>query len=331
MKISKFEFQNFNVDNQLIDFIDDIDNQLFIVKNFSIFDFFTFSFTLLKISSNLKNVRRRVFTFEEFVTWFATQYVKYWFFMNNFWIKNKTSFFIKKRIQTVFWYCKFWKKLVFESKNYDFVNKTIKQIFVCFMKMKMIWQLNVNNVTFSMCLSINDLEHNHTMNYIDRTKINDVIDFVLKQKIEKSYVFVVVNKNIQNVKWKTNRVVLNAIDENVLTLKSMHNVDFNFHRQNKDFRMIEISWNWKKQIKKCIESLENLNMKMISKMLTTIRFDKNVNHAITFVYRNELFSMLFNANYINFEINTFANFVETKSFVFNEFYSQHQFFEIKFF
>ena len=38
------------------------------------------------------------------------------------------------------------------------------------------------------------------MNYIDRTKINDVIDFVLKQKIEKSYVFVVVNKNIQNVK-----------------------------------------------------------------------------------------------------------------------------------
>ena len=70
---------------------------------------------------------------------------------------------------------------------------------------------------------------------------------------------------------------------------------------------------------------------MISKMLTTIRFDKNVNHAITFVYRNELFSMLFNANYINFEINTFANFVETKSFVFNEFYSQYQLFKMKIF
>ena len=68
MKISKFEFQDFNVDNQLINFIDDIDNQLFIVKNFSVFDFFIFSFTLLKISSNLKNVRRRVFTFEKFVT-----------------------------------------------------------------------------------------------------------------------------------------------------------------------------------------------------------------------------------------------------------------------
>ena len=196
MKILKFESQNFNVDSQLIDFIDDIDNQLFIVKNSSTFDFFTFSFTLLKISSNLKNVRRRVFTFEKLVTWFATQHVEYWFFMNNFWVKNKTSFFIKKRTQIVFWYCKFWKKLVFESKSYDFVNKTIKQIFVCFMKMKMIWQLNVNNVTFSICLSINDFEHNHTMNYIDRTKINDVIDFALKQKIEKSYVFVVVNKNI---------------------------------------------------------------------------------------------------------------------------------------
>ena len=57
--------------------------------------------------------------------------------------------------------------------------------------------------------------------------------------MKKNYAFFVINKNIQNVKNETNRVVLNAVDENALIFKAMHNADVNFHQFNKNFRMIE--------------------------------------------------------------------------------------------
>ena len=56
-----------NLDNQMIDFVDDFDNQMFVAYDKLASSFFIERFIFLKIFVDIENVRRRCFQLKKFV------------------------------------------------------------------------------------------------------------------------------------------------------------------------------------------------------------------------------------------------------------------------
>ena len=98
-------------------------------------------------------------------------------------------------------------------------------------------QLNVEkNVMFLILNALHKNQHNHIQNFVDRTKINKEVKDSLKAKIEKNYTFADVHKNAQDTHRKINVVVLKIANESTLILQKMYNSDFEYFRQNRNFR-----------------------------------------------------------------------------------------------
>ena len=105
------------------------------------------------------------------------------------------------------------------------------------MKLKKMFQYDA----FDFLQSVNIMfmkkckKHNHDLNYVDQTKINDDVQNVFDKEIRKDYKFAHISKNIQNVKFEINHVVFKTTKDLIMNLKIVHNVEVDFLRANLDF------------------------------------------------------------------------------------------------
>ena len=98
-------------------------------------------------------------------------------------------------------------------------------------------QLNVEeNVMFLILNALHKSQHNHTQNFVDRTKINKKVKDSLKTKIEKNYTSADVHRNAQDTHREINVVALKIANESALTLQKVYNFDFEYFRQNRNSR-----------------------------------------------------------------------------------------------
>ena len=275
---SDFESQMFVVVNEL-------NNQLIIVKESIALSLFITFFTFLIISSNLEIIRRRVFDAFEIWTWIIAKHELYWSFVNNIWVLNiKKKLITKKNIRTQYFVCRFWKEFVDKSENFELRFKTIRHVDFCDMKFTKIWQydefetrLSINIILFKEKCKV----HNHDLNYFDQTKINDEIRIVVDRKMIKSYRFAHINRNMQRVKWKINHVALKTTDDLIMNLKTVHNANANFLKINFDSHRRDNDLCWQNQLKICYEDMQRLSEDYVSQKLMIIRqFEKKRNKKI---------------------------------------------------
>jgi hypothetical protein len=93
------------------------------------------------------------------------------------------------------------------------------------MKMKMSKQFNDVSELMTMQLSLHldkkneCFEHNHIIEYVNIIKINFEVKSTVSIEIFKNYTLVVVNRNLQKIKWTINKLALNEMRDRNLTLK----------------------------------------------------------------------------------------------------------------
>lgn len=92
------------------------------------------------------------------------------------------------------------------------------------MKLIIIKQFDdINNLlTINVKLYV-DKFHNHTLKFLNNIKINFVVKFATENEMIKEYVFAIINKNMQEMKWQINLNALKKIDNIHLNFKAVYN------------------------------------------------------------------------------------------------------------
>ena len=82
-------------------------------------------------------------------------------------------------------------------------------------------------------------QHNHILQEVDDIKINFALKATIDEEVAKEYHPVVINRNMQDIKFERNFEALKIVDEASFTLLTMHNVSRSFKKINPDQRLIE--------------------------------------------------------------------------------------------
>ena len=162
--------------------------------------------------------------------------------MDNFWVHNQTMSITKSGQQTSYYYCRLWRDPAEKTKGHGHRTKKIRTVEACSMKLKMIKQFFDELV--GVVLSRHQgrgkescLEHNHQFDYIDVIKINSAVKFTAANEVSKGYAPCDVNRNLQEVKWSSNKKALRKAGGLHLNLKGVHNAGANWKKTNPDIRL----------------------------------------------------------------------------------------------
>lgn len=244
--------------------------------------------TLLNIPPGIQAIRRCCFDLKKPIAWTRSELNLYWPYIDNIWVRNQTRPPTKKKTQAVYYWCRFWAGPQ-KSEGIGERNKSLRSIPPCPMKMKVIQQLNSTGDVESVSLSLlSGVEHNHTLEYVDATKLNEGVKQPIKEEVSKGYNPAIVHRNLQGVKWTANHAALEAAGGAALDLKAVHNAGCEFRRANPDFRIRDANAHWQDQMGDCYEGLQRLGEEYVSQKLTAKRIlDNKISHAVVYANRGE--------------------------------------------
>ena len=141
--------------------------------------------------------------------------------------------------------------------------------------------------------SMEQRQHNHTLEFLDDVKINSAIKFVAEQKVTKKYISIVVNKNMQDIKWKENFEILKTANEASFNLKGVHNVNKNFKKLHLNARISGAKKPWCDQLNDCFDILQSMSENVLSaKFEITRNVDEKKSYAIAFAKRFRLSTLM---------------------------------------
>ena len=255
------------------------------------------SSTLLRIPSDLAAVREKVFCLGEPVVWSGQQFEDYWEFMDNFWVHNKTTSITTIGQQTSYYYCRLWKDPAEKSEGQGHRAKKIRTVESCSMKLKMIKKFSGERLT-EVVLNRHQgrgknacLEHNHQLEYIDMIKINSAVRSTAATEVSKGYAPCDVNRNLQGVKWTSNKEVLKKAGGTHLNLKGVHNAGADWKKTNPDDRLKGNSVGWMQQQLECVDALNALPIEqnVLSRMISVERKEpQGRSYAVVFAKQSRL-------------------------------------------
>lgn len=162
---------------------------------------------------------------------------------------NHTERLTKKNIQKSYYYCRLWRNDAdIKTKGKGRRAKRMRLTDPCAMKLAIIKQFDEANNLMSVSLglhvnkklndSVDQRQHNHSLEFLDDVKINSAIKLVTRQEVAKEYAAAVVNKNMQSIKWEENFEALKTADEASFNLKTVHNASKSFKKSNPNARIL---------------------------------------------------------------------------------------------
>lgn len=252
----------------------ELDSQLSIAKGSSAPLRSAASSTLLSVPSDLEAVRHRVFELRDAWTWSAAKHELYWPFVSNQWVPNtKERSLTKKNTRAQYWYCRLWAKPVEESEGTGQRMKTIRSVVPCKMRLKKVFQYDASG--FLQSVNIMPMgecrKHNHDLDYVDQTKINDGVQSALGREVHRGYRPAHINRNIQGVKFEANHAALKAAGGLAMDLKTVHNAGADFLRANPDPNRRDNDLGWRDQMEACYEDLQRMGEGVVSEKLMATR------------------------------------------------------------
>ena len=129
------------------------------------------------------------------------------------------------------------------------------------------------------------MEHNHTLDYADRTKLNDGVKDPIGAEVEKGYAHKDIHRNLQGYKWGANHAALKAAGGSALTLQTVHNAGQKAQGSRPDPRIDDPKISWQKQLDTCYEDLQRLGECYVSEKLAAKRqVDGELSYAIAFAH-----------------------------------------------
>jgi hypothetical protein len=104
-------------------------------------------------------------------------------------------------------------------------------------------------------------------------------------KSKKKYVFKIIHKNLQKMKWEINHVALKIVEKSILTLKIVHNVDHKIQNFKSNSRIDDSKINWQNQLNICYENLQKLSESYVFEKLSVKRkMNDKMNYVIIFAH-----------------------------------------------
>ena len=205
---------------------------------------------VMQLPPDLAAMRQLVFALNASpIIWTADDYATYWPFVDNIWVHNHTERLTKKNTQKSYYYCRLWKNdadIKTEGKGRR--AKRMRLTDPCVMKLAIIKQFDEasNLVSVSLGLHLNkklddsmdQRQHNHSLEFLDDVKINSAIMLVAGQEVAKGYAPAVVNKNMQGIKWEGNFEALKTAGGGSFNLQTVHNASRSFKKLNPDARIL---------------------------------------------------------------------------------------------
>jgi hypothetical protein len=147
------------------------------------------------IPLNLATWRQKLFQLGEGETLelSSDQWQQFWPYMTNVWSRHALPY-TPKRKQTIrtHWKCRFHKERVLESVSTGLREKQVRQPIGCIAKLTEVHDLLAGHRTFSMAGT-----HNHTIEDLDATKVNDGIHAWVKKQLLRGFPTTAIGKVVK--------------------------------------------------------------------------------------------------------------------------------------
>ena len=212
--------------------------------------------TLLHLPPDLKKTRQAVFKIENTINWTPAQYQSYWDFVDNFWVKNKTS----PKSTSGLWT----GESISEGKGKR--QKQLRNMETCGMKLKVLKKYDPKaldklvSVELSRHIVKNGkgcTTHSHSMEYIDEIKLNTKFRRTAGDEVAKGNNVAGTKRLLAGTKWTANKKALHEAGGKHLSLLDAHNAGRVWKAKNPDERIKTSSHLLQAQYEECLVFLEN--------------------------------------------------------------------------
>lgn len=208
------------------------------------------------IPLNLATWRRKLFQLGEGETLelSSDQWQQYWPYMTNVWSRHALPY-TPKRKQTIrtHWKCRFHKERVLESVSTGLREKQVRQPIGCIAKLTEVHDLLAGHRTFSMAGI-----HNHTIEDLDATKVNDGIHSWVKKQLLRGFPTTAIGKVVKGKSEDSSarRNILDAGGRH-LTVQYIRNAAVRLGIQNPQPLHIENDVPTRSQVMEAYQSLQD--------------------------------------------------------------------------